>query len=674
MDSDTPLDLETSAGASRRSSLDDFLDRSRPWSARGIAFLVALTALVFSVYHLLMGYFAQPQAMTHRMVHVSLMLFLVFLVFPLRAKGRFTVAAARAVDGAVLAAVATVTVWVLHDVDAFLSKEWEPLSAFDVVMALVLMALVLEAVRRTDGIVLVLVVVFFLVHALFADHFPFIFYGPPTPWDGLLKIEVVLSMGIFGLPIMVMADYLTLYIILAVFLMRCGTGKFFIDIAMAMFGRQTGGPAKAAVMASGLFGTISGSSVANVVGVGTFTIPLMKKIGYRPYVAGAIEAVASSGGQIMPPVMGATAFVMAELIGVSYATVALAAAIPATLYYVSLLLMVHFEACKHDLRGLDRNAVPRVLHVLRHEGYLVVPLLVLVGLLANGSSVIRAGFWSVIAAFVVSFVRPSSRMEPRRLLGVLIDGAKLAVPVSTACAGAGIFIGAMTASGVGDRLSTLLINAAGGQLWFALFLTMIASFILGLGLTTTADYIILATLVVPALVQLGAPLMGAHMFAFYFSSISGITPPVAMAAFAAAGIAGASMQKTGWEACRIGIAAFLIPYMFVYAPELLLRGELLQVAFVSTTAILGTGALAAAFQGWLLTRATWLERGLLVGAALLLTRPTATTVPFGAGTLAVVIAVQLVRRRRARARAAGEFGALHESLVTDVKGATDHSH
>ena len=664
MDSDSQLALEASSG--RVSELDAFLDRSKPWSARALAFLIALTALTFSVYHLYMGYFPQAQAISHRTVHVTLMLFLVFLTFPLKARGRLTTTAARCIDAVLLLAVVGEVTWILSDIDAFLSKEWEALGSFDVFMALLLLALVLEAVRRTDGMILVVVVIAFGVHALFADRFPSIFFGPPTPWNEFLKIEVILPSGIFGLPIMVMADYLTLYIILAVFLSRCGTGKFFIDIAFAVFGRQTGGPAKAAVMASGLFGMISGSSVANVIGVGAFTIPLMKRTGYRAHVAGAIEAVASSGGQIMPPVMGATAFVMAELMGVSYATVALAAAIPAILYYVALLFMVHFEACKLGLRGLDREAVPRLWQVLRRDGYLVIPLLTLVALLATGASVVRAGFWSVVAAFFVSLARPTGRLTPRRLLDVLVDGAKLAVPVSTACAGAGIFIGAMTASGVGDRLSTFLIETAGGQLWLGLVLTMIASFILGLGLTTTADYIILATLVVPALVKLGAPLMAAHMFAFYFSSISGITPPVAMAAFAAAGIAGSGMQQTGWEAVRIGIAAFLIPYMFVYAPELMLVGTAVNIAWAVITAVLGTIALVAAMQGWLLGRASWPERVLLFVAALLLVKPGSSTVLVGLLIMAAVVGVHEWRRRRARMVVSVEVGAA-ATLPVDVK-------
>jgi TRAP transporter 4TM/12TM fusion protein len=475
-------------------------------------------------------------------------------------------------------------------------------------------------------------------------------------------------MGIYGLPIMVMASYLTLFIILAVFLTRCGSGKFFIDLAFALLGRQSGGPAKAAVAASCLFGTISGSGVANVIGTGSFTIPLMKRVGYRPHFAGAVEAVASSGGQIMPPVMGATAFVMAELMGSRYATVALAALVPALLYYLSLMLMVHFEARKLDLRGMTPGAVPRLWNVIRRDGYLVIPLITLVGLLAFGSSIIRAGFWSIVAAFVVSIARPADRMNPRRLLEVLIDGAKLAVPVSTACAAAGLIIGAVTASGLGDRLSSVLISTAGGQLWAALLLTMLASFILGMGLTTTADYIILATLVVPALVQLGAPLMSAHLFAFYFSSISGITPPVALAAFAAAGLAGAGVLETGWTAVRIGLAAFIIPYMFVYGPELTLVGTPLAVGWAIVTATIGIWALASGIQGWLLGPASWPERALCVAAAVLLIKPGVVTDAVGFVLFGLAFAIHVAaRRRRAEAMMADGF-------EVPVKGVTEHGH
>ncbi|MBI4589854.1 MAG: TRAP transporter fused permease subunit [Candidatus Rokubacteria bacterium] len=676
MGSDQYLKLEGPLPSGPADPLGQFLDRGQPWSARWIGFLVALTALTFSVYQLFTGYFAQPQAIIHRVVHVTLVMILALLVFPLPAKGRLRTTLARALDGVLLALVLAASVWILRDVDGYMAKEWEPLSPFDVGMAILLVLLVLEAVRRTCGLALVIVVIGFNLHALFADRFPWILYGPPTPLDWLLKLQAILSMGIFGLPIMVMASYLTLFIILAVFLSRGGGAQFFLGVGLALFGRQAGGPAKVAVVSSGLFGTISGSAVANVVVDGQVTIPMMKRIGFQPHVAGAVEAVASSGGQIMPPVMGATAFVMAEIIGVKYATVAVAAAVPAILYYVSLFLMVHFEARKLGLRGLAPDAVPRLWRVLRQDGYLVIPLITLIGLLAAGSSIIRAGFWSVVAAFLVSFVRPHHRMNPRRLLEVLIEGAGNALPVSTACAGAGLIIGAVTASGLGDRLSSVLISAAGGQLWLALLLTMLASFILGMGLTTTADYIVLATLVVPALVELGAPLMSAHLFAFYFSSISGITPPVALAAFAAAGIANASLWKTGSSAVRIGLAAFIVPYMFVYGPELTLVGAPLAVAWAIVTATVGICALAVGIQGWLLGRTSWAERALCLVAAPLLIKPGLMTDLLGFVAFGLVFGSQIVKKRRVRAQVptAPDVAEEFVPVEPEVEGVTDHGH
>lgn len=675
MDADKYLELEGPRPSGPADPLGAFLDRGRPWTARAVGFLIALTGLTFAIYQLFTGYFPQPQALIHRAVHVGLVLVLAVLVFPLRLRGRIGGWPARMADGALILLILATAVWILRDVDEYMSKEWEALGAFDVGMTILLVLLVLEAVRRTCGLALVVVILGFNIHALFADVFPWIFFGPPTPLDWLLKIQAILSMGVFGLPIMVMASYLTLFIILAVFLSRSGSAQFFLDVALALFGRQAGGPAKVAVVSSGLFGTISGSAVANVVVDGQITIPMMKRIGFKPHVAAAVEAVASSGGQIMPPVMGATAFVMAEIIGVKYATVALAAAVPAILYYVSLFLMVHFEARKLGLRGLAPGAVPRLWRVLRQDGYLVIPLITLIGLLAIGSSIIRAGFWSVVAAFLVSLVRPHHRMNPRRLLEVLIEGAQNALPVSTACAGAGLIIGAVTASGFGDRLSIALISAAGGQLWVALVLTMLASFILGMGLTTTADYIILATLVVPALVQLGAPLMSAHLFAFYFSSISGITPPVALAAFAAAGIANASLWQTGWSAVRIGLAAFIIPYMFVYGPELTLVGEPLSVGWAIVTAVAGTSALAAGIQGWLLGRASWAERILCLAAAILLIKPGLTTDLIGFAALGVAVGFQAIRRRRTSLELPVSADVAHGSAAVEAEaeGMTDRA-
>jgi TRAP transporter 4TM/12TM fusion protein len=353
-------------------------------------------------------------------------------------------------------------------------------------------------------------------------------------------------------------------------LQESGGGKLFTDIAFGLVGKSTGGPAKAAIVSSGLMGMISGAAVANVVTTGTFTIPLMKKTGYRPQTAGAVEAVASSGGQIMPPVMGAAAFMMAEMCGLSYGTVALSALFLALLYYAYLFLCVHLEAQKRGLKGLEASMLPPVKETLREMGHLLIPLVVLIFLIVRGQSPGKSVFWSIVLVVVVSAFRKKTRMGPQKIIRAMYNGALAAIPVAAACAGAGIITGVISVTGVGLRFSSILISFSGGHLLIMLFLAMVASVILGMGLPTSACYAILSVLTAPALIQIGVPPLAAHYFIFFFGCISTITPPVALSAYAAAGIAGANPMQTGWEAFRLGLVGFILPYLAVYKPALLL--------------------------------------------------------------------------------------------------------
>jgi TRAP transporter 4TM/12TM fusion protein len=453
--------------------------------------------------------------------------------------------------------------------------------------------------------------------------------------------------GIYGVPLGASATFVILFVIFASFLSESGAGQFFLDISMALFGRFRGGPAKVSVMSSSLFGTISGSAVANVMVDGWLTIPLMKKIGFKPHVAGAIEAVTSTGGQIMPPVMGAAAFVMAEILGQPYINICIAAAIPAVLYYVSVYFMIDFEALKLNLRGLPADELPNARKVFASGFIYFIPIAVLIYFMSvQMYTPLRSAVYAMVATVIVSFFKKSTRMGLMKILKTLEKGAKASLEVALACACAGIIVGVFNLTGLGMRLSSMLIELSQGHLPTLLFLTMISSLILGMGMPTTACYIILAVLVAPAMVQMGVKPIAAHMFVFYFGCISAVTPPVALAAYAAAGLAKAPPARTGYAASRFAIAGFILPYMFVYGPELLMIGKLSDIAIAVLTGTIGIYLLAASVQGYLICRANWFERVILFVSALLLIKPGLLTDLLGLAGGLMVLAVQMLRNRR----------------------------
>jgi TRAP transporter 4TM/12TM fusion protein len=391
-------------------------------------------------------------------------------------------------------------------------------------------------------------------------------------------------------------------------------------------------------------GMLSGSAVANVVTTGTFTIPLMKKLGYSNRFSGAVESVASSGGQFMPPIMGAAAFIVAEFMGEQYIKVAAAATIPALLYYFGAFCMVHFEALRIDLKGLPADELPNVSKTLIFGVQFAIPVVVLVWLLVEGYSPMKAGLWAILVTIFVSFVRKETWMTPRRILESLDAGARGAVQVGIACATAGVIIGVLTLTGLGMRFTSIILAISQGSLMITLLLTMVTSLILGMGLPTVAAYIIQVTLTVPVLTQnYGVPPMAAHFFIFYFAIISAITPPVALAAYAASGIAGSDPLRTAITACRLGLAAFIVPYMFVYAPSLLLIGSVSEIIISAITALVGVAALAASMVGWLRFKANLLERAFLLGAALSLIMPGLVTDSAGLACLLVAFLLQHFR-------------------------------
>lgn len=514
-------------------------------------------------------------------------------------------------------------------------------TAMDLFLGIVTVLIVLEIARRTTGVTLPIAAILFLLYARFGDFIPGLFGHKGYDWERIIALMFSME-GIFGLPLEVSATYIVLFIVFSGFLHVSGGGQFFIDIALALTGRAKGGPAKIAIIGSSLFGTISGSPIANVMAIGTFTIPLMKKTGFRPFYAGAIEAVASTGGQIMPPVMGAGAFIMADLLGIPLRKVLIAAAIPAIFYYWALYVMVHVEATKMGLYGLPDESIPAVARVMKARGHLILPILMLIAILASGASPIKAALFSILITIPVAMLSKATRLNFKKILMGLSMGARNAMEPLAACACAGIVVGAISLTGLGVKFAGGVISLAGGNVPIILVLSALVCLVLGMGLPTTASYIIAASVVAPALIQLGLKPLPAHLFLFYFACISSITPPVALAAYAAAGVAGASMVQVGFAAVRLGIVGFIVPFLFIYNPVLLFSGPYLEILLAFLTGLVGIMALGLGFERWLWGNLSLGISGLLIIAALLLIKPGWKTDLIGLG---IILAVVLIRRR-----------------------------
>jgi len=633
--------------------------------AQGVALACVLLSIALALFHFYVAAYGTPETRSFRSTHLTVMLLLAILLNPIGRRsyrdplflpddlGNGLRLAGFLYDMALVALALGIQVYTLWDVEAFMMREGE-LTQTDIYVGAAMLALVMEVTRRAVGLPMVLVTLFFLVHALYAHKFPGFFFGPPTSPEKYVDLLFVRSEGIFGIPLLVASTYIVLFIMFGAVLIRSGAGRFFIDLAIALTGHRTGGPAKASVVASAFLGTVSGSAVANVVTTGSFTIPLMKRLGYRPKFAGAVEACASSGGQITPPIMGAAAFIIAEFLHVSYLWVVVAAILPTLLYFATVYFMVDLEAAKHNIRSIPRAELPRLGQVLKEGWHLLFALVVLVGLLAVGYTAMLSAFWSTLALIALSFVNRHTRMSGVDLLAALESGVRAAMPVTIACACAGIIIGSVFVSGLGLKFTNSVIDLAGGNLFFLLVLTGLAAIVLGMGMTTTAVYITVAALIVPSLVEIGVSPMAAHLFAFYFGVVSSITPPVALASFAAAAIAGAPAMGTAVESARIGIAKYIVPFIFVYNPALLFEGPLWLTAYAFSAALAGLWGLSAALEGWcngalsppLRALVALCSVGLLVPPTVSLFSAVPGHVPVIAGAIGLVAFAGLRYRRR----------------------------
>lgn len=518
--------------------------------------------------------------------------------------------------------------------------------ASDILFAILLIIAIFEACRRKMGNPLVIITLVFVAYAFLGKYIPGFLNQPGMTLKKFTSLVYLTTDGIFGSPLYASASYVVLFVLLGAIMSVSGIGDYMTNLATSLFGHMRGGPAKVAVVASGFFGSISGSPTANVIGTGTFTIPMMKKNGFEPEFAAAVEATASTGGAIMPPIMGSTAFIMAEMLGIPYTAVAKAALIPAILYFLAVLFGVDIYAAKHGLKGIPRSQLPKVRSMLK-QIYMLAPLIFLIFCMAVfNMTIVRSGLLTIIVTLVLVEINPKTRMTKEQWLQIPVQTVKSAVSVGIACAMAGIISGVIMGSGLGYRISSILTSVAGTSMLLLLVLTMVVSLIMGMGVPTTAAYLVLASLVAPTMIQLGIPPLAAHMFIFYFGCISSITPPVALAAYAGAGLAGCDPNKTGYKAFRLAFCSFLMPYLFVYNPVLLMEGGVLDILWSLVTALIGAYLLVSGFEGFFFRWSLkWFERPLMILGAVMLIVPGMVTDLVGIAIIVVEFVTEFMFKR-----------------------------
>lgn len=682
-----------------------------------MAKVVAAIAITFSCFQLYTAVFGVLDAMIQRSVHLAFGLTLAFLLYP--ARKTWPRDRIHPLDLGLAVLGALIPMYIVANYGQLVLRAGLT-TPLDIAVGIIGILLVLEAARRVVGLPIIIIAGLFIVYAFLGPYIPGRLAHKGLDVGNLVQHLFFTTEGVFGIPLGVSSTFIFLFILFGAYLEKTGLGQYFIDLANSIAGRQAGGPAKVAVLSSGLMGTVSGSSVANVVGTGSFTIPMMKRLGYKPEFAGAVEATASTGGQLMPPIMGAAAFLMAEMTGIPYVRIIGAAIIPALLYYFGVWAGVHFEAKKLGLRGLRKDELPNLKDIFFKRGYLMIPLVGIVWLLVSGFTPMLAAFYAIIlsiAAAVLGWWAPLpiggmlilfavmkpifhvssygadgilkffTEMTPMGalfvlgaiLLGFVIrkkkpnlgakeivsgleSGARSAIGVLAATACAGIIIGVVTKTGLGLKLGDVLVRLAGDNLLLTLVFTMVTSIVLGMGVPTTANYIITSTIAAPAIIMLlakqaGLPMgpdlpiqiiLPAHMFAFYFGIIADVTPPVALAAFAGAGIAKANPMKTGIAATKLAVAAFLVPYIFVMNPAMLLINiQPVSAILMIVTSLIGIIGVSSGIMGYLITNMTWWERIIFVVGGILMVDPGRITDLIGLALIAAGVVLQLTHRKKA---------------------------
>ena len=606
--------------------------------------IVFVLAVGLSFFHLYTAAFGTIYVMFQRCVHIGLVSALVFMYYPFSKKGLkkgITI-----IDLIWIGLSLAAFIYPIAAFEGQINRQGMP-NTMDVIFGGITTLVVLEASRRVIGPSISIVACVALLYAAYGQYAPGMLGHRPFTLSRIIGFQYMTTEGIFGIPLGVSSTFVFLFILFGAFIIKCGMGKFFTDLATSIAGASPGGPAKVAVVSSGLYGMISGSSVANVVTTGSVTIPMMKRTGYPNHFAGAVEAVASTGGQFMPPVMGAGAFVMAEFLGVPYARIALLAFLPACLYYFACYMQVHYRAKKIGMKGVPRDQLPKFWKVLKRKGYLLAPVGVLIYFLMNYYSPMKVAFLAILASIAVGVIqRGEDRFTLRSFFESLEEGAQTALGVAVACACAGIVVGVITMTGLGLKFSAVIIDLSHGILFFTLVLTAIVCLIMGMGVPVTASYIIVAVIAAPALTKLGVLPLAAHLFVFYFAVLADITPPVCIAAYAAAGLAGANPMKTGFTATKLGIAAFIVPFFFCYDTALMGLGNLFHVVATMISAALGVVALAGAAEWYYLRANKNYESILLLIAAVCLIKPGWITDIIGLVLFALVTFLQYSRNQK----------------------------
>lgn len=612
----------------------------RKLTGRGLLF-ADIIAITFSIYNLYMAIFGVPGAMYNRPTHL---LFAIILVF-LTVKGNKEANDKIKWFDYPLIVIATVTMgFILFNAEWFMSRWYfvTPLSILETFFGVLTIILILEMGRRTIGLIMPIISGVFLLYGYFGKFLPPPFGHVGFSFERIIESSYMTLDGIWTSPLYIAATYVSLFIFFGTLLAETGMGEFFADLASSIAGRTPGGTAKTAVISSGLMGMISGSSVANVVTTGTVTIPMMKKAGFKPDFAASVEAVASTGGQYMPPIMGAAAFIMAEFMGVGYGEIIKYAILPATLYFVSVYFSIDFRSRKMGMQPMNKEDIPRLITVMK-RGYMFIPLILITFLVMNGYSAMRSALWGIIGITVI-VLATNIRQAPFIILNAMKKAPKSIMTVTAACANAGIIIGIITMTGIGLRISSIVMKISGGHLWIALMFSILIAIILGMGMPSSGAYVIMATLLAPGLVSMGIGLVQAHFFLFYFTAVSAITPPVAIASYAASGIAESDPFKTGFTAFRLGISAYIIPIFFISNPALLMIGTTKEIIQVTITSLIGIYSLASAMEGWLLTRANWIVRIIMATIAILCIDSNILTDIIGIILLAIAFAIQILKR------------------------------
>ncbi len=606
-------------------------------------FLIASIAVIFSLFQLYTAAFGMLPAQLQRSVHLSFVILLVFLLYPAH-KGKIhkiTIS-----DLIIAAAGVSSTGYIVWNYRELISRAGA-FNTIDVVVGAVGIIVVMEACRRVVGLPMLIIATVFIVYAYFGAYMPGFLNHRGYSAERIITHLWFTTEGILGVPLGVCSTFIFLFILFGAFMEQTGIATLFIDLANAVAGFAAGGPAKVAVLTSALEGTVSGSSVSNTVGSGSFTIPMMKKLGYSREFAAAVEAAASTGGQLMPPIMGAAAFLMAEALGMPYLDVAVAAIIPAALYFAGIWIMVHLEAKKTGLRGMSNDELPKFKDVMAERGHLFVPLIAIIYFLVEGSTPVKAAFYGIIFSIIASFIRKNTRLTFPKFIEALQSGAKSVLGVAVACGIAGIIVGVVTLTGLGLKMASGLLLFSGGVKYLTLFFAMLASLILGMGVPTTANYLITSTIMAPAVIQLGIPALAAHMFVFYFGIVADITPPVALAAYAGSAIAGGNPLRTGITAVKLAIAAFIIPYIFVNSPVLLLiDASIVQIVAITITSLIGMVGVGAALEGFYFLIMNPVERIIILTGGIMLIDPGLYTDITGISLFSAVTLYQVIKKRK----------------------------